>query len=346
MKKTILLTGASGAVGSEALKELVRRKEAYHIRVFDVKTEAAEKLFQSYGGDIEIIWGDVTDYGSVEKAVAGVDFVIHLAAIIPPLADREVELAERVNFGGTKNIIKAMEALSPKAFLLFSSSISVYGDRVESPWIEVDDPLVPSVGDYYAETKIKSEAAVRNSKLDWTIFRFTGIFGTGKGQTKMDPLFFHMPLDTCLEIATTRDTGYALVQAIDHRSDLNKKTFNLAGGEHCRTTYRAFIEKSFEIVGLNFSKLPEKAFADQNFHCGYLKDAGELEDILHFQRDTLEDYYDNARKNTGLLKKSLARLFSSRAMKDMLDQSDPLNALKENDKELIIRFYKNGKPRV
>ena len=44
----------------------------------------------------------------VELAVSGCDVVIHVAAIIPPLADKKPKFAEAVNIGGTLNIIKAM----------------------------------------------------------------------------------------------------------------------------------------------------------------------------------------------------------------------------------------------
>jgi hypothetical protein len=61
----------------------------------------------------------------------------------------------------------------------------------------------------------------------------TGIFDP---RQKLDPLLFHMPLNTCIEMATTRDTGYALVEALEHVAELQGRTFNLGGGEKCPVT--------------------------------------------------------------------------------------------------------------
>ena len=88
MKKTVLLTGASGAVGLETLKELIQHKEQYAIRVLDVRNKRTEQALRPFGKDAEICWADLTDRAAVQACVTEVDQVIHLAAIIPPLADR------------------------------------------------------------------------------------------------------------------------------------------------------------------------------------------------------------------------------------------------------------------
>jgi len=103
----------------------------------------------------------------------------HLAAIIPPLADKMPALAEAVNITGTKNLVECTEKFSPEAFFLYASSISVYGDRNSNPWIKVSDPLRPSYRDEYARTKIEAEKIVMSSRLKWTIFRLTAIMGWG-----------------------------------------------------------------------------------------------------------------------------------------------------------------------
>jgi nucleoside-diphosphate-sugar epimerase len=212
--KTILLTGAAGSVGLEALRELVRRKDRYAIRVLEVRSPRTEKTLRPFRREVEIQWADLASEASLAVCVRNVDSVIHLAAIIPPLADRQPALAERVNVQGTQNLVEALQRRAPEAFFLYSSSVSVYGDRVQNPWIEVTDLLRPSEGDYYAVTKIKAEQIIKSSDLRWTIFRLTGIFNP---RQKLDPLLFHMPLDTCIEMATTRDTGYALVEALERR---------------------------------------------------------------------------------------------------------------------------------
>ncbi|MHA1211451.1 MAG: NAD-dependent epimerase/dehydratase family protein, partial [Candidatus Heimdallarchaeota archaeon] len=120
----ILLTGAFGNIGTSTLKELVRRD--HEIRCFDIPTKQNKKKarkFRKFRSRIEIIWGDLRKLADVERAVQGVDRIIHLAAIIPPLANNHPEIAEPVNVGGTKNILIAMGKQEKPPKLLYSSSV-------------------------------------------------------------------------------------------------------------------------------------------------------------------------------------------------------------------------------
>ncbi|WDV48201.1 NAD(P)-dependent oxidoreductase [Clostridiaceae bacterium M8S5] len=335
-KKTILLTGASGSIGEEALKELIKRKDIYDIRVFDIKTKETMKVLKKYSDDITIYWGDISKRSCVDECTSGVDFVIHLASIIPPLADENILLTKKVNIYGTKNIIESLEKYSPHAFLLYSSSISVYGDRISNPWISVNDPLNPGEDDYYATTKITSEKLIKQSNLNWSIFRFSAIMGE---KTKLSPLFFKMPLDTCLELATTKDTGYALVRAIEKTKDLNGRIFNLGGGKDCRVTYREMLKKTFELLGLHPLDFPKGAFAEKNFHCGYFLDSDDLENILHFQKDTLKDYYDLISKKTSRYKRMFIHLLNKPIKKILIKKSSPYIAYKKNDTQAKNKYF-------
>lgn len=340
MKKTILLTGAAGAVGREALRELVRRKDQYTVCVAEVRNPRTEKTLRPFRDNADIRWVDLTDQAAVDSCVPGIDAAIHLAAIIPPLADRHPALAERVNVQGTQNLIEALQVHAPDAFFLYSSSVSVYGDRVKNPWIMVTDLLRPSEGDYYAVTKIRAKEIVKNSGLRWSIFRLTGIFNP---RQKLDPLLFHMPLDTCIEMATTRDTGYALVEALEHVDELRERTFNLGGGEKCRTTYRDLLQGCFAAAGLGTMDIPVEAFADRNFHCGYFLDSADLEHILRFQRDSVDDYLAWYAQHVPLLRRWFTRALRRPIKRYLLRRSDPYRALQQRDHELIRRFFRGGK---
>ncbi|MFA5816993.1 MAG: NAD-dependent epimerase/dehydratase family protein [Bacteroidales bacterium] len=191
-------------------------------------------------------------------------------------------------------------------------------------------------GDEYAQTKIRAENIVRKSRLKWSIFRLPAIMGP---QTRMDPLFFNMPLDTSLEIATAGDTGFALVEAVYHQEDIKGRTFNLSGGEKCRTTYRDFLTQVFAAMGLRNMNLPENAFAQKNFHCGNYADSDQLEEILHFQQDSLEDYYKILKnKNTGF-SKALLSLFPVLIKLFLLNKSEPLRARRKKNNGQFKRFF-------
>ena len=76
---------------------------------------------------------------------------------------------------GEGSLVESLEKNSPNSFFVYSSSISVYGDRLQNPNIKVTDSLLPSQGDEYAVTKIEAERLIQNSALDWSIFRLAAV---------------------------------------------------------------------------------------------------------------------------------------------------------------------------
>lgn len=338
MSKRILLTGASGTVGFAALRMLVDQG-VHEIIVFDLETRKSKKLLEKYKSRVKLIYGDISNKENIEKVCSNIDVVIHLAAIIPPLADDNPELAYRVNVTGTKNLVESLEKKSPQAFLVYSSSVAIYGDRLKNPDIYTTDPLKPSIGDEYAKTKIEAEQIIQQSKLKWTIFRLSAIMGSHNHE--VGKLMFHMPLDTPLEITTPADTGKAFVNAVDHTSELDHLIFNLGGGEKCRIIYRDFLSESFRISGLGELDFPEYSFAEKNFHCGYYEDGNKLEEILHFRQDTIDNHFTTLKKETNFFKKAIAILFRKKIKKMLLSKSEPYEAKLENKTALINRFFVN-----
>jgi nucleoside-diphosphate-sugar epimerase len=335
--KKILLTGASGTVGKEVLKQLCELSEIVEITVFDRKTRDSKSFFDKFRDKITLIYGDLAIKKDICEACKNIDFVIHLAAIIPPLADKFPELAKGVNITGTKNLIECIEDQSPKAFFIYSSSISVYGDRKTNPFIKTDDILRASDRDEYALTKIEAEKLIIASKLNWTIFRLTAIMGTNNH--KASAIMFHMPLDTPLEIATPEDTGRAFVNAIRHTEELSKKIFNLSGGEKCRIDYFDFLTKSFEIFGLGKPDFADNSFARKNFHCGYYADGDILNDILDFRRDTIEDYFIKVEKSISPIRKILSGILRKIIIGNLQRKSEPLAAMRENNIRDIEHYF-------
>lgn len=332
-KSNILVTGASGTVGFEVLKQLLE-KENYNVFVFDKKTKLSEEKLEPLAHQMVLLYGDISNPKDLES-LKNIDAVIHLAAIIPPLADEHPELAQKVNTVGTLNLIHQLEKHSPNAFFMYSSSISVYGDRIENPYIEVGDALIPSEGDAYAKTKILAERSLKESKLDWTIFRLAAIMGNHK----MSKLMFHQPLNTALEIATPRDTARAFVNGIEEQLELSKRIFNLGGGESCRISYEHFLERSFAIFGLGKLSFPEHSFADKNFHCGFYADGDALEEIVHFRQDSLEDYFKMEAEKVSVVKKAAASIFKVPIKWYLLKQSEPYHAYKENDQKAMAHYF-------
>ncbi|RKX77896.1 MAG: NAD(P)-dependent oxidoreductase [Spirochaetes bacterium] len=286
----ILLTGAFGNVGLSTLYSLLwdNRK----VRILEVPSKKyfklAGKLKERFGNQIEILFGDIRNEQDVEKAIRGADAVIHLAAIIPPLADEKPALAKSVNVGGTRMLVSAMEKAPQKLKLLFASSVAVYGDRRSNPIINPNDPPNPNPNDHYSMHKLECENIIRSSALRWTIFRLTAIASTNS--LKLNPILFDMPLDTCIEICHSRDAGLAFARAVC-REDIEGKILHIAGGTACRTVYRDYLNSMFELLGLGRDFLPDSAFSNQGFHCGYMT-TEQSQRLLGYQHHTLKDFYE------------------------------------------------------
>lgn len=311
----ILLTGAFGNVGLSTLKELIKRN--YDIRVFDIKTKRNNRLAHKFRKDIKVVWGDIRNPKDVEHAVSDRDVVIHVAAIIPPLADNKPKFAESVNVGGTANLIEAMQNQPKKPHLIFTSSVAVYGDRLKNPLIIPDDPINPNSDDEYAKQKVKCEELIKNSSLEWAIFRLTYIVSLNKLQ--LDPLMFEMPLETSIEICDTKDVGLALANAVE----CNKiwgETMHIAGGLQCRITYREYLNEMLDIFGIGHDFLPEEAFRQsRGFHCGYMT-TDKSQALLNYQRYTLDDYFNAVRKKVAI-SRFFTMIFKPLAQKYLLNKS-------------------------
>jgi nucleoside-diphosphate-sugar epimerase len=334
----ILLTGASGSVGCEVLKQLYQQRHKYDITVLGTRSKRSLKNLTPYKRGITIVYGDITSSNDVRKVCSDIDFVIHLAAVIPPLADENPELASSVNTTGTENLIRNLEQLSPDVFFIYSSSISVYGDRIKNPQIRVGDPLIPSDRDEYAKTKIKAENVICSSTIDWSIFRLTAIMG----DHKISKLMFHMPLSTPIEISTPEDTARAFILALENRTGISKKIFNLGGGVNCRTTYKELLTNMFVIFGLGRLNFPDKTFAERNFHCGYYEDGDDLETILHFRHDTMESFYRKEILKIPFFKKAAAYVLKSQIKKYLLKKSEPYEAFITDNQTECKHYFKAG----
>ncbi len=285
----ILLTGAFGNIGSATLEELLTK--GYNVTAFDLNNRRNRTIARKYQKKIKIIWGDLRKKDDLVSAIKGKDAVIHVAGIIPPIADVRPKLTEQVNVGGTENIVSVMKEYSPNAKLIFTSSISVYGDRVRNPFIKKTDPFSPNLGDVYANSKIKAEKIIQESGIKYAIFRLAAIIPT---TFTLDPLMFHYPLKTSFETCHPRDVGLALTNAVENEEILNG-AYLIGGGEKCRKSYKEFLDDVLEILGLGRNLLPPEAFATKGAHCGYL-DTEESQRKLKYQRFSLRDFYKSVKK--------------------------------------------------
>ncbi len=298
----ILVSGAFGNVGESTVDSLLNTD--HEITCFDKRTFDTVKTARRFKKKVSIIWGDIRNKKKVNHAVEGQDLVMHIAAVIPPKANKNHRYTEQVNFGGTVNIVNAMLNQPQKPKLIYTSSVAVYGDvrDKETPFVTEETPFNPSPGDFYAVTKINSEKYITKSGLEYSIFRLSYI--PNSKRIKLTPLMFDMPLDTPIEFTHTKDCGVALANAVGKKG-IWGKVFNLGGGEKCRFYYKDYINKMLPMMGVEI--LPEEAFGNELFHCCFY-DTKELEKLLHFQMHDFDDLLNEMVRNARG-KRILAKMF-------------------------------------
>lgn len=175
----VLITGGAGFVGSHLVEHFQGRAE---IRVLDnLRSGYRENLD---GLDCEFIEGSVTDRAAVRKAVQGVDYVFHLAAMIsvPESMKNPVECVEN-NTTGTLIILEEAAGAGVKK-LCFSSSAAVYGDNPVMPKTE---EMLPEPKSPYAVTKLDGEYYCRifrdEGRLNTVCMRYFNVFGPRQDPT-------------------------------------------------------------------------------------------------------------------------------------------------------------------
>ena len=147
--KNILITGGSGFLGINLVRYLLA-KGMKDIIVFDI----VDFDYADVKDSVTFVRGDIRDMGNVEKAMAGVNFVIHTAAALPLY---KVEDIYSTDVEGTKNLLAAAGKAKVERFVHISST-AVYGIPDHHPLYE-DDHL-DGVGPY-GNAKIMAEDACR-----------------------------------------------------------------------------------------------------------------------------------------------------------------------------------------
>ncbi|MFC1696963.1 NAD-dependent epimerase/dehydratase family protein [Nanoarchaeota archaeon] len=281
----VLITGASGNIGQNAIHELMKKKHQVrcYIRRSDKNVKFAKSLRKKYGKRIDFYFGDIRDEKIFSQAVVGQDVVVHLAYIIPPLSERNVDLAEKVNIDGTNMVLNVLKKLKKKPKLIFTSSVVVYGDtQWNKPPRKVNDKLIAA--NNYGLHKIVCEKLIKKSGLKWCIFRVGASMSVSLDQ--IDPIMFDIPLKTRMEYVHTKDVGFAIANAVGC-GNVWGKVLHLGGGEKCQLYYGEIIGRAMESIGLG--KLPFKAFGNDPFYTDWM-DTKESQKLLKFQRYTYDDY--------------------------------------------------------
>ena len=144
-----LVTGGAGFIGSHLSEELLRR--GHRVRVVDSLITGKRQNLKHLPA-VEFMEGDLADFASCVRAVEGIDYVLHQAAI--PSVPRSVKdpiTSNRANIDGSINILVAARDAGVKR-LVYAGSSSAYGDTPTLPKRE-DMPTEPVVTVRAAEAR-------------------------------------------------------------------------------------------------------------------------------------------------------------------------------------------------
>jgi nucleoside-diphosphate-sugar epimerase len=174
-----LVTGGAGFIGSHVVRELVARGDS--VRVLDNFSTGRRENLAAVSDHITISEVDICDPERIRPLFAGVDYVIHLAAL-PSVARSLTDPAgtNAVNLDGTLHVLLAARDARVKR-LIFAASAAAYGDNPSLPRNELQTPNPPSP---YALTKLAGEyycrIFTRIYGLETVALRFFNIFGPGQ----------------------------------------------------------------------------------------------------------------------------------------------------------------------
>lgn len=213
----ILMTGATGKVGSRLAKRLVAHGHSVRALVRD-PSRAAELVDQG----ITLVTGDLLEAASLPAAVAGVDVVVHCAAFFRGATPEE---AHAVNERGTRHLaLRARDAAVPR--FLFMSTGLVYGPNGGTLAHE-DDACAPV--DAYPRSKLAAERMLLEIEdLEVGILRLPFVYGDGDPHIQdVVPFMRTFPSTQRMSIGHHADVAQAVLRWLDTPSPAHR-IYNVA----------------------------------------------------------------------------------------------------------------------
>ena len=182
MTERYLVTGGAGFIGSNIVKELLRREE--RVRVLDNFSTGKRENMAPYLEDVELIEGDLRHLETVRQATEGVDYILHQGALpsVQKSVDNPLDTDES-NVRGTLNLLLAARDAGVKRVVCASSS-SVYGD---TPTLPKTEEMKPAPLSPYAVSKLAGEhygqVFYQVYGLETVALRYFNVFGPRQDPT-------------------------------------------------------------------------------------------------------------------------------------------------------------------
>jgi dihydroflavonol-4-reductase len=176
-RKTVAVTGGSGFTGAALIKRLL--DDGYNVKALIRNPSTIP-----FNERLEIVLGDLGNKAALERLVANVDTVFHIAAMYRSEGRYEEFLA--VNYEGTRTLLEASRVANVRRFI-YCSTIGVHGTVDHTP---ADETAPYNPRDPYQETKLMAERHCLNAHgqgIEVAVIRPCGIYGPG--DTRMLKMF-------------------------------------------------------------------------------------------------------------------------------------------------------------
>ena len=217
----VLITGATGKVGSRLARRLALRGDQIRALVCDPGRTAELREHHA-----EIVRGDLLDHSSLEAAVHGVDAVVHCAALFFPGAASAQ--AHAINGLGTQRLAELARAAGAKRFVFISTGL-VYGGN-GGRLAREDDACAPSLG-YFASRLAAERALLAVAGLDVRILRLAFVYGDGDPHIEqIAPRMRGFPPRQRISIVHHADVARAVALVLDAPSP-SHRVYNVVDDE-------------------------------------------------------------------------------------------------------------------
>ncbi len=180
METKVLVTGGAGFIGSNLCEHLLQN--GYQVRCLDNfatgKWQNIIPLIERFPETFEMQVGDIRKLDDCRKAVEGVDYVMHEAALgSVPRSINDPITTNDVNIGGFLNMLVAARDAGVKRFI-FAASSSTYGDSKSLPKVEdvIGKPLSPYAITKYVD-ELYADVFARTYGTEYIGLRYFNVFG-------------------------------------------------------------------------------------------------------------------------------------------------------------------------
>jgi nucleoside-diphosphate-sugar epimerase len=218
----ILVTGASGRVGSRLVPRLLAHGDA--VRVL-VRNEEQARSFEALGA--QSVNGDLLSPETLDQAAARMESVVHLAAFFRGASESE---ARAVNYEGTLALARAVQEAGVSKFVYISTNL-VYGPGRGRPVREDDDPQ-PEADHVYPASKLDAERALAqffaDRNVDLYILRLAFVHGDGDPHLREAlNMTRSWPGKKCLQTVHHADVAQAILLSLT-KDVAGEQIFNVA----------------------------------------------------------------------------------------------------------------------